>query len=163
MHTAEQRTVPRGNHLNLMTFRFNQYADKRDEPSLGHIVDKQLVESIHVAPQILFVDRCPRIGPAHRRHQSGTNAMSRYVGERNQDSPVREHLPVEVVSAGLVSGTTPSSDVVTWHIGFGAGQQTSLDLAGDIEVALHPLSNSFLYRESFDVSPQISRHAIETM
>jgi hypothetical protein len=41
-------------------------------------------------------------------HQSGTNAMSRCVSERNQDLPVREHLSIEVVAVGLVGSTTPT-------------------------------------------------------
>src|SRR5262245_16746681 len=102
-----------------MSFGIDQYADKRDEASVGHIVHQQMVEPIHVASQILFLGRCPGIGPAYCCHQSRTDAMTGYVGKRNQDSLVREHLPIEVVAASFISGATPSSDVITWHVGLG--------------------------------------------
>ena len=89
--------------------------------------------------------------------------MTGHVGERNQDSSVREHLPIEVVAAGLVSRATPTSNVVAGHVRLGAGQQSSLNLAGDVQVALHPLPDTFLDGQSLDVGPQIGRHAVETM
>src|SRR4051812_12927524 len=100
--------MSRGNHLDLMASGIKQYTDKCDEAPVGHIVHKQLIESIHVAPEVRFLRSRPGIGPAHRCHQSGADAVTGHIGERNQDSSFRENLPIEVVATRLVSGPTPS-------------------------------------------------------
>src|SRR5882724_3739798 len=65
--------------------------------------------------------------------------MTGGVAEANGQSPIRQCMPIEVISARLVGGLIPTRDLKTWHAGRMSRQEILLNRASNFHVLIHSI------------------------
>src|SRR6266404_8850678 len=79
-----------------------------------------------------------RVGAAAGHTHGGTNSVTGYIGNRDCNAPIRQLLPVEIVSTCLIGRLVPACDIKTVDSRRRFRKKPLLNRTGNAEVTLHP-------------------------